>query len=244
MLADIWTVMAKELREIFVAGGYGKRGLIGLLTFIGIFGVLIPLMDGREWVESPMNIPSMSLLAFVIVPRMVADSFAGERERHTLETLLASRLSDLGIVLGKIGAAIAYGCGLTWLVVCVGWLTVNIAYGSSGLLFISPMAFIGIVGFTILICGAVASAGVLVSLRSPTVRDAQQTFSLFWFLIFISIIASPFLPPKWTAPITRWLLLASSEQKMLAAAGILIVLNIIFITITILRFRRSRLLLD
>lgn len=244
MLADIWTVMAKELREIFVAGGYGKRGLIGLLIFIGIFGVLIPLIDGRQWVESPMNIPTVSLLAFVIVPRMVADSFAGERERHTLETLLASRLSDLGILLGKIGAAIAFGCGLTWLVVCIGWLTVNVAYGRSGLMLISPMAFIGIVGFTVLICGAVASVGVIVSLRSPTVRDAQQTFSLLWFLVFISIIASPFLPPKWTAPVARWLLFASEGEKILVAAGILLGLNLILITIAILRFRRSRLLLD
>ena len=44
---------------------------------------------------------------FFIGPE-VPDPLPRERERHTLETLLASRLSDRAILLGKIGAAVGF----------------------------------------------------------------------------------------------------------------------------------------
>lgn len=52
----------------------------------------------------------------VLTLTMVADSFAGERERHALETLLASRLSDRAILLGEAAALTSYG----WLFGLVG----------------------------------------------------------------------------------------------------------------------------
>ena len=59
---------------------------------------------------------------------MIADSFAGERERHTLETLLASRLSDRAILFGKIAACIAYGWLMAMLCVLVGTITENVSH--------------------------------------------------------------------------------------------------------------------
>ena len=44
---------------------------------------------------------------------MIADGIPGERERHTLETLLASRLSDRSILLGKVMAAVPTA-GASW----------------------------------------------------------------------------------------------------------------------------------
>ena len=50
----------------------------------------------------------------MMVSSLVADSFAGERERHTLETLLASRLPDRAILAGKllVPVAVAWGAAL------------------------------------------------------------------------------------------------------------------------------------
>jgi ABC-type Na+ efflux pump permease subunit len=49
---------------------------------------------------------------------MITDSIAGERERQTLETLLASRLPDRAILLGKVAAITLLG----WLLLALGAL--------------------------------------------------------------------------------------------------------------------------
>src|ERR1035437_1323730 len=57
---------------------------------------------------------------FLLVPVMVstviaANSFAGEKERRTLEGLLSTPVSDAELVLGKIGAAFLPAVAFTWL---------------------------------------------------------------------------------------------------------------------------------
>ena len=61
-----------------------------------------------------------------MITAVIADSFAGERERHTLETLLASRLSDHSILFGKIAASMAYGWLISLSCILAGAITVNI----------------------------------------------------------------------------------------------------------------------
>jgi ABC-2 type transport system permease protein len=110
MIADIWTVMGKEWREYLVGSGAGgsggrARGIVVALLFIGIASILWPLQMGRDLFTSaaPIIVDGL-LLPYIILQTVIADSFAGERERHTLETLLASRLSDRAILFGKVGA--------------------------------------------------------------------------------------------------------------------------------------------
>jgi len=64
-----------------------------------------------------------------LVMGVIAYSFAGDRERHTLETLLASRLSNRAILLGKIAAAVGYALRVTLLSLAAGLVTVNVAHG-------------------------------------------------------------------------------------------------------------------
>ncbi|MGZ3674289.1 MAG: ABC transporter permease, partial [Ktedonobacterales bacterium] len=115
MIVDTWTVMWKEWREYFAGasagGGSGRgRGVIGVLIIVAIVSILVPLQLGRAFVTSGAPIIVDGLyLPFTILLNVVADTFAGERERHTLETLLASRLSDRAVLFGKVGAAVAYG---------------------------------------------------------------------------------------------------------------------------------------
>jgi ABC-2 type transport system permease protein len=63
---------------------------------------------------------------FLIVPVMVstviaANSFAGEKERRTLEGLLYTPLTDAELVVGKIAASFLPAVGFTW--VCFGIYT-------------------------------------------------------------------------------------------------------------------------
>ena len=57
---------------------------------------------------------------------MIPESFAGERERHTLGTLLASRLPDHAILLGKVAVAVGYAWVMTLMLLLVSLVVVNV----------------------------------------------------------------------------------------------------------------------
>src|SRR5829696_2767260 len=129
MISDILNVAGKELREILTFGDARGRSKFSLIILILIFGIIFPLQNGRDWVDSPTNIMIWGWMPFIWVSGVVADLFAGERERHTLESLLATRLSDQAILFGKLLAALTYGFLLTWVIMIVSLVTVNIGFG-------------------------------------------------------------------------------------------------------------------
>lgn len=56
-----------------------------------------------------------------------ADSFAGERERKTMEALLYSPATDMELFLGKVLAAVIPAIALSWLTYLVYIIVVNVA---------------------------------------------------------------------------------------------------------------------
>lgn len=243
-MADIWVVARKELIEIVAMSGGGRRGWLGQLLFLGVFGLLLPAQSGRAWVESPLLLVSWGWLPFLLAVQVVADSFAGERERHTLETLLASRLPDRAILFGKLAAVLGYACGATWLALAAGLVTVNVIAGGGELLFYPLPTFAGILAFSVLGSGLAASAGVLVSLRAPTARQAAQTMSLVLILLFSPVFIFGFLPLELQAQAFAWLRLADFSRAALLIMGVLLILDTAFITAALARFKRARLILD
>jgi len=79
-----------------------------LLATVGTLGLIVPLSIGSGYVGLPA-VAITVMAALLIVMSIVPDSFAGERDRATLETLLASRLPDRAILLGKVAAATLAG---------------------------------------------------------------------------------------------------------------------------------------
>lgn len=244
MIEDIATLLWKEMKELIQQQGKMRGGAIGMLFFIGVFGVFMPLQTGPEWVNSVIPLIYWSWIPFLLVSSVIADSFAGERERHTLETLLASRLSDKAILFGKIAAAIAYGWGLTMVCVLLSIVSVNLAFSEREFLFYPPKSSLAIFSFSLLIAGLATGIGILVSLRAATVRQAQQTFSVAFFLLFIPMFIVPLLPEEHRIKIMEFLMKANVEQLAIAAGVLLLVLDGVLIWMAMLRFKRSRLILD
>lgn len=171
--ADVWTVLRKEWLEWKAA----PACLLQPAVIILVFGVLLPLALGRLWAESPAVHWLWSWLPLLLSAGMVADTFAGERERDTLEALLASRLSDRAIVLGKVAAVAAYG----WLIMLLCWLSglisLWLSQASTGMAF-SPNTLIALAVLSFLAAWYVACVGVVISLRAQSVRQAQQLMSI------------------------------------------------------------------
>jgi ABC-2 type transport system permease protein len=243
MIADVVTVMWKEWKEILLQGG--RRGTWNLLLFVGIFGLFMPWQFGRTWVTSPISLVYWAWVPLFLVTVVIADSFAGERERHTLETLLASRLPDRAILLGKVGTAVVYGWGLAMVSMLVGLVTVNVLHGHGELLLYSPGVGVSIVILSLLAAGLAAGAGVLISLRASTVRQAQQTLSfVIMAVLFVPIYGVQALPLEIRKRIVEAFAQAGATQTILSVMLILTLMDIGVLAAAMARFQRARLILD
>jgi len=245
VIGDVLTVAWKEWRELLQLGGSVRGGRLSLVILLAVFGVFLPLQSGAAWVESPATAFYWGWVPLMLVGSAVADSFAGERERHTLETLLASRLPDSAILLGKIGAAVSYGWGLVLLMLALSLVTVNLSARTDALLMFPWPFVIGAPLLALLGAALAATAGVLISLRAPTVRQAAQTLNVgILLLIFIPVLGVQVLPEAWQAQAGAWLMTVGADGLLWLAAGALTVLDLSLLAAAFGRFRRARLVLD
>lgn len=244
-MADVLTVVWKETKEALRMGGGRRGGYLGMLLGIGVFGVFLPLQMGRSWVTSPSTLVFWAWVPLMLVSGVVADSFAGERERRTLETLLASRLPDRAILFGKVVAAIAYGWVQMIVMLLCGLVTVNIAHGSGGLLLYSPTFVVGGLAGGLLTAGLAATAGVLVSLRAATVRQAAQTLNISIMLcLFIPAFGLPALPERRKAALLSSLTTVGPARWIAIVGAVLVAADAVLLAAAMARFRRARLILD
>jgi len=248
MTAGIWTdilsVVWKEWRELFQQRSL-RGGLSNWLIMVALIGIVLPLQSGALWVSQPMVLLVWAWPPVLGVMWIVADSFAGERERHTLETLLASRLPDRAILFGKILMAVMYGLSMELAGLLVGLVTVNLSAGGGELLLYPGGVLVGVLAISLLAILLVSSLGVFASLRAPTVRAAYQKMGIVFIILFLApTILLPMIPEETMASIRALLGGLVVDQVMLAGAGILLVLDIVLLFLAMGRFQRARMILD
>jgi ABC-2 type transport system permease protein len=244
MISDIWTITKKEMKELLTQRGRFRGGGLGMLFFMGVFGIVMPLQAGKAWVESPIVLAYWAWVPFLLVSSVIADAFAGERERHTLETLLASRLPDRAILFGKIGSGILYGWGLTLLCMLLSLATVNVVHGQDGLLLFPAGIAAGAVGLSFLLSFFAASLGALISLRASSVRQAQQTMSIGVYVVLIPLLLLPVLPQSLRTALEGMARGVDSAAILLILIGLLVLADLALLGLSMARFKRAHLILD
>ncbi|MCC6929181.1 MAG: ABC transporter permease [Gemmatimonadaceae bacterium] len=245
MIHDVLTVARKEWLEILDQLLRFKRGGWSVLVVILFLGVISPLQLGASWLTSPLMFFYWPLLTTSMTSTLIADSIAGERERHTLETLLASRLPDAAIVMGKILAAVLYGFTFATINLAIGWIVVNVRH-FEGHLLTMPLSRIAAV-FSLIAAGSffIAGIGVFVSLRAATVRQAQQTFGI----IILLLMMAPVLFAQLTTADFQVKVLATVgtlgvEALAFRIAAVIGALAVVLDVAAVQRFRRGKLALD
>lgn len=236
-MSDIATIIWKEWKDSLFQSGWRSWARPALL--IGILGIVEPLIGKRAWMSlSPIEMVVFLWFAFFLIISVVADAFAGERERHTLETLLASRMPDSAILLGKVVTVVLYGWGVMVIGLFLGAGVYNVARSGGQFTFypIDMMLFTLVLGLLVGILGA--GAGVLLSLRISTVRQAQQTLSIGTLILGGAVIGLLQLLPK------AFFVNFTLDQILLMAAGIVVVLDIALLAYSIARFQRAKLILS
>lgn len=183
-VADWRLVLGKELGDLL--GRMGRKPLTRTLGVVAVFGLIVPLRF-----TGVGNLPAFFAVFMAFLPaRLVAiDSLAGERERGTLESLLASPLTDAGIGFGKVAAATVYGAVRGWLFVAV-WVPAAVTLRALGLTQAAvPSATV--VGLTmvgaVVVAYAAAVFGVWQSARAPSVRAISESGGLLRLVIIVTV---------------------------------------------------------
>lgn len=243
MTRDVLTVLRKEWIEILDQFARFKRGGWSVVLALIFLGVFIPLQIGPGWAMSSLLFFYWPFLTASITSTIVTDSVAGERERHTLETLLATRLSDTSIVVGKLLASVTYGYAFALTNLGIGIVAVTLAYGDSAARLTGPRfaALFGTVGAA---AACIAGLGVFVSLRASTVRQAQQMFGIAMLaLMLVPLAVAPLLPEDVRG---RLIILAAVGPDTIAwrVSAVLAALAAVLVVLAVRRFKRGRLPLE
>ncbi len=248
MIADILTVMWKERKLLFKQGGSRFKTAFVLVVPLIMVGVFLPWQEGAGWVEGYWSIIGSVLIPLLLVGMVIPESFAGERERHTLVTLLASRLSDQAILFGKVAVAVGYGWVVALFTLVLGLVTVNIAHWDGQLMFFTPGIALSNVALSLVMAGFMAGLGVLISLRSATVQGATQFLmgATFLPLIVLQVIALVLLQmgPGVMDNISELFASVNPAHVILIAIAVLVVVTIGLFWTAKVKFQRERLTLD
>ena len=173
MSADLRTVLWKEWRSLM--GGRARRQLLMIGGVLAVMALIFPIEDGRGWVSDPVGMGILGIvLPMLVVSVIVPDAIAGERERHTLATLLASRLPDRAILSGKLGFAVVTGWLTGIVMLGVSLIAANLSAAAPAPLLYEPGVLFAVLALGFLIAILAGGIGFFVSLRASTAQEAQQ----------------------------------------------------------------------
>jgi ABC-2 type transport system permease protein len=210
-----------------------------------LFGVYVPWDAGEYWLAGPLPIIGAIALAILTVVLTIPDSIAGERERHTLETLLASRLPDRAIVYGKLGFSFGLASMIALSMLVLGLITFNLAHWNGSVTTYELWTGLAALAFSILIALLGAGIGVSVSLRAASAQEAQQTLTMLMFLPPTFLGITLMLLGRRASEgggivelVSRW----DPVHIGIVLAGILLIVDIVVIVSAVRRFERASLI--
>ena len=235
---DIWTMIWKESKDSVLQGGWSA--LIRPLLLIGILGIVLPWRLGQQWLDlTPIVILLVLYIPFIVILTFVGDVIAGERERHTLETLLASRISDRAILLGKIIVTTGYAWSTALIGLLLGLVVANLSKGQGSWEFYTYVdLLLEALVLSLLVSLLGVSGGALISLHSATVRQAQQLLIVATLVLVVGgVLILKAVPAQAIASL-------SASQFLLIIMAVIAVLDAILLGVSLASFRRSRLILS
>ncbi len=247
MLEDILTVIWKDKKGLLTIQGSRSRALLTYLLPTFMIAIILPIQQGIEYLDTAWSLIGSLVVPLLLVGTTIPESFAGERERHTLPTLLSSRLPDRAILFGKWGLCVAFGWTMSLVILFVSLVVVNVMNWEGHILFFKPTILLLNVVLSLLLSALMASLGVFISLRADKVQTAQQTL-IFIFLVPIMVLQAVPMVMLAVVPNGREILKKIFETDFtlltILAFAILILVNAGLLWGAITRFQRSRLLLD
>ena len=235
---DIRTVLWKELKSLFKFRENRSRYFTLFLAPM-LLGLVFPWTWGPDWVT---DFPTMLLAFFTPVLTIgvtITDSFAGERERHTLETLLSSRLSDRAILLGKYLFSVVVGWSTTLVFLVLSLVMANIAHGHGQILFYTPTVALADLALSFLAATLTSGVGIHISLRAATAQQAAQILMAF---LMIPIVVLQVGVVLFRDQLNSLLPRLNGELILTITLVVLLILDVVAFWLATKRFQRAKLL--
>ena len=174
-------------KDVLFQGGW--RSLIRPLIVIGIMGIYLPLQLGPQWVAlTPIAMLLLLWIPFFVIISFIGDAIAGERGGAYLENLLAgphARSSDLA---GESNSYCPLCLGHGRAQFILGLVLVDLFRTQGDWMFYPLDLFVDALVLILLASVLAASAGVLISLKVATVRQAQQILSIGTIVFVFGIV--------------------------------------------------------
>jgi ABC-2 type transport system permease protein len=176
---------------ILGAGLLAGEGVVGTLQGGSPFEGLIPSVVETAG-EAPLTyeravleylvVPLYLLVPLVVATVIAADSFAGERERRTLEALLHTATNDRELFIGKLLAAYLPAVGSSWLAFAVYSVVANLlgARSVGGIFFPTPAWLV--IAFWVAPAVSLLNIGLMVGISSR-VRSLQAAHQIGSLLV-------------------------------------------------------------
>lgn len=181
-------IIRKDIREWFSGGATGRYGQYEFLIYIVLFGLAMPVFfalgtsSGKHSDIALAPFIGASMPVFLAIYTM-ADAFAGEKERGTLDTLLMTPLRSVDIVCGKWLAGIAYA-GLLMIATTVLSSVVSRALGAHTA---SISILAQVMGGALVVAGLLAAIEIVVAMRAPTVKAAVFGMNIAFVIVVVGI---------------------------------------------------------
>jgi len=185
-MSDVFAMMWKERKSMFRARGRRSQTILTIIMPL-LLAIYLPWQEGLAWFHNALSFVPVIVIPFILVGITIPDSFAGERERHTLGTLLASRLSDRSILTGKIAASVLFAWFATIAVLLLSALVVNVLNWDGSVMFYSGTVLAADLALSFLVALLTAGAGVLISMRIDTVQSAQQSLMMILMIPLVIV---------------------------------------------------------
>jgi ABC-2 type transport system permease protein len=200
-MKDAVSICRKEIAEIFGDWHSFYGVLIQTAIVVVTCGIIVPYDDTTVWLSPSRLVLLYAMFPSVVAAGLSADAFAGERERHTLATLLSTPVSDAAIFIGKVATSLGTSLACSVLAISAG-ITSTLVRGED------PLPVIGTSGLATLIGSAFAFAmmttaiATAVSSRVRVARAAQQIASMITILVSMLIgfaMGQAQIPPTWSS---------------------------------------------
>ncbi len=208
-----WLITRRELRDTLTDWR--------LVTPLALLSLALPLLVAAaalvfirftEQIDLAVQIIPFAMLLVGFLPAgfsliLALESFAGERERNTLETLLAMPIGDRELYLAKLVAALAMPL--------IGGLLSQIVFGMNLLVFapdvmlvaFHPLRIALLLALVITMALVMVSGAVIISSHVMTVRAASLLSSLILvpLALVVQMIAFLIVGDRWDLVVAIWL---------------------------------------
>jgi hypothetical protein len=200
-----------------------RQALIVLFTVLA-FGILVPWYKGFTFLD-PRMIAAYGCLAILFVAPASAESFAASPKGATPAAILA-----------RLMVLIAFGWGITVLVLLTALATLNLVYWHGALITPPFELFAAVLVCSLAACAAVAAlSAVLASTFSAAVVKA--ILRIAFLLVLLAFVFSSRLPDEWQIALMEHTTRRAITRLAWEGSGICAVVAAVLM---ILLFKKSR----